>query len=331
MLMLSVGAPPDLIVRSQRASIDEVRHAEKCFGLASRYRAHPASRKRCRESADCGTAPWMHGFLNHGFRSTVAAATLTLIACGPAEQNSPPRTSSTITRQPEKPSEPQLDLATRNKNAYHAATAAADAGDFKKGISLLEALVPEAKEHTDDDMEFWIHNELTWLHWADGDLKGALTEVDAAKGALDRSAIDEPSKKKLKLHELWDRAYVDLEISIAAPPENRSTLYSKADDARNEYQELALAENDHDGMAVLEAFFAVRKNDGNHAKIAAKRVDIENDADLQDLYVLALALDLGGDLAAAQNARARICSGHEYLMKPLIVHQLARDGHACAP
>jgi hypothetical protein len=39
MLMLSVGAPPDLIVRSQRASIDEVRHAEKCFGLASRYGA----------------------------------------------------------------------------------------------------------------------------------------------------------------------------------------------------------------------------------------------------------------------------------------------------
>jgi hypothetical protein len=273
----------------------------------------------------------MHGFLSLGFRSTVAAATLTLMACGPAEQNSPARTSSTIARQPQKPSEPQLDLATRNKNAYHAATAAADAGDFKKGILLLEAIVPEAKEHTDDDMEFWIHNELTWLHWADGDLKGALAEVDGAKGALDRSTIDDPSKKKLKLHELWDRAYVDLEIANSASPENHDTLYSKADDARNEYQELALAENDHDGMAVLEAFFAVRKNDGNHAKLAAKRIDVEKDSDLQDLYVIALALDLGGDLAGAQNVRARICSGPVYLMKPLIVRQLAREGHACTP
>jgi hypothetical protein len=39
LLLLSVGAPPDLIVQSQRASIDEVRHAERCFALAARYGA----------------------------------------------------------------------------------------------------------------------------------------------------------------------------------------------------------------------------------------------------------------------------------------------------
>jgi hypothetical protein len=253
---------------------------------------------------------------------------LMLMACGANTPQSPPQTVATLPAI-EPPTAPPVDLPTRNKKAYHDAVVAADAGDFKKGISLLEAVVPEAKTHTDDAVEFWLHNELTWLHWADADLKGALAEIDAAKDALDRSSIDEPSKKKLKLHELWDRSYIDLEISVAAPPENHDTLYSKADDARNEYQELALAENDHDGMAVLEAFFAVRKNDGNHAKLAAKRVDIEHDSDLQDLYVIALALDLGGDSAGAQNVRARICSGHEYLMKPLIVRQLAREGHAC--
>lgn len=253
---------------------------------------------------------------------------MSAFGCG-SPTNEPPKTAVNVGLPPSAPSEPQLDLATRNKNAYRDATTAATAGDFKKGISLLGAIVPEAKEHTDDDMEFWLHNELTWLHWADGDLNGALAEVDGAKAALDRSSIDEPSKKKLKLHELWDRAYVDLEIANAAAPENHSTLYSKADDARNEYQELALAENDHDGMAVLEAFFAVRKNDGNHAKMAAKRVDVEKDSDLQDLYVISLAMDLGGDSAGAQNVRARICSGPVYLMKPLIVRQLAREGHAC--
>jgi hypothetical protein len=37
MLLLSVGAPPELAVLSQRASIDEVRHAELCFALSARY------------------------------------------------------------------------------------------------------------------------------------------------------------------------------------------------------------------------------------------------------------------------------------------------------
>jgi hypothetical protein len=37
MLMLGVGAPPDLVTDAQRASIDEVRHARACFSLARRY------------------------------------------------------------------------------------------------------------------------------------------------------------------------------------------------------------------------------------------------------------------------------------------------------
>jgi hypothetical protein len=42
MLMLSVGAPPELVVASQRASIDEVAHARDCFALAQRYGASAA-------------------------------------------------------------------------------------------------------------------------------------------------------------------------------------------------------------------------------------------------------------------------------------------------
>jgi hypothetical protein len=37
MLMLSFGAPPELIIASQRASLDEVQHARACFALARRY------------------------------------------------------------------------------------------------------------------------------------------------------------------------------------------------------------------------------------------------------------------------------------------------------
>jgi hypothetical protein len=37
MHLLSVRAPPELVVASQRASVDEVRHARACFALAARY------------------------------------------------------------------------------------------------------------------------------------------------------------------------------------------------------------------------------------------------------------------------------------------------------
>jgi hypothetical protein len=37
MLLVAVGAPPDLVIGSQRAGIDEVAHARGCFALARRY------------------------------------------------------------------------------------------------------------------------------------------------------------------------------------------------------------------------------------------------------------------------------------------------------
>jgi hypothetical protein len=37
MLLVAVGAPPEIIVGSQQASLDEVAHARGCFGLAKRY------------------------------------------------------------------------------------------------------------------------------------------------------------------------------------------------------------------------------------------------------------------------------------------------------
>jgi hypothetical protein len=39
MNLLSVGAPPELVTLSQRASLDEIHHARACFALAARYGA----------------------------------------------------------------------------------------------------------------------------------------------------------------------------------------------------------------------------------------------------------------------------------------------------
>jgi hypothetical protein len=56
---------------------------------------------------------------------------------------------------------------------------------------------------------------------------------------------------------------------------------------------------------------------------------VAKDSDLQDLYVIARALSANGEAAAAAEVRARICAGHEYLMKPLLLAEMAREGTGC--
>ena len=227
------------------------------------------------------------------------------------------------------PAPPPPDLRERYKVAYQDAVIAAKVGDLTKAVSLLLDLVPEAKTKPADDVEFWLRNELTWLRWARGDLAGALAEVDAARVVLDHATLPEAQLRALRLHERWDRAYLLLELAQKAPKASRAAALATARDARKSYDELAGPANDRDGMAVLEAFFALRADDGRAALAAAKRVNVEQDSDLQDLYVLAMALDAGGDHGAARFTRDRICSGKEYLMKPLILLQLPQE--ACRP
>jgi hypothetical protein len=227
-------------------------------------------------------------------------------------------------------SPPAVDLETRYKAAYEQATAAATGGDFARAAALLEGLVPEAKTRPDDDTEFWLHNELTWLCWARGDLRGALDEVDRAKATLDHALLADDRRRALRLHEIWDRSYLYLELSQAATL-TRKTLALSAGASRSEYDALARQANDRDGMAVLEAFFALGAGDARAAASAAKRVDVTKDDDAQDLYVIAMALDAEGEKDAAAGVRARICAARAYLMKPLIVHRLAVEGHGCTP
>jgi hypothetical protein len=63
---LSLGAPPDLIADAQRASLDEVAHAQACFALASRYAGSPLGP---------GTFG-MHGALEPTTLAEAAAATV---------------------------------------------------------------------------------------------------------------------------------------------------------------------------------------------------------------------------------------------------------------
>ena len=106
----------------------------------------------------------------------------------------------------------------RYKAAYERATAAAGKGDLPAAERELSALLDEALALEGDDTAFWLHNQLTWLRWAEGDLVGALGEVDSAKSALLRARLPESESARTGLHEKWDRAYLLLELAHDAHP-----------------------------------------------------------------------------------------------------------------
>src|SRR5262249_40991834 len=157
------------------------------------------------------------------------------------------------------------------------------------------------------------------IKWAQGDLDGAMAEVDAAKAALDHASLSEEKKVGLRLHELWDRAYLLLEVAMKKPAALRTLGMASANAAKLAYDQLATSQKDENGMAVLNAFFLVRQGKNAEALAASKKVDIEKDSDVQDLYVLRIAKDAGGDKPGAEAVVKKICSAKDYLMKPLIV------------
>jgi hypothetical protein len=76
----------------------------------------------------------------------------------------------------------------------------------------------------------------------------------------------------------------------------------------------------------LEAFFDLEDGQGAAARRAVAHVDVAKRGDVQDLYVIARALEAGGDAAGAEAVRARIRdSDNVYLGLAIYRRQLALD------
>jgi hypothetical protein len=198
--------------------------------------------------------------------------------------------------------------------AYLAATARLYQRDFAGAARELEALVDDARARHAPDRGVWPYNALTWVRWAEHDHAGALAENDRFAKAAEPLPPDD--RRGALLHYWWDRAYL-----LEEEPSTRG----EAAKARHEYESLARLPDQADGVAVLAAFFAVEEGDGVRALAEAKKVDANKDDDLQDLYVLQAAYDLGGDAATAAALRATIAKGNEYPMKPVILQRLELD------
>jgi hypothetical protein len=202
---------------------------------------------------------------------------------------------------------------TTTREAYARATTLLYQRDFDGALRVFQARVDAEHARGDLVKEAWLHNVMTWVRWAAGDHAGALAENEQVARVIADPSVSADDRHGTMLHYWWDRAYL-----LAEDPATRA----QADDARKAYVAIADPKAEHDGLAVLAAFFAVVDGDGAAALAAAQEVDAAEDDDLQDLYVLALARDAGGDHAGADALRAMIRKGNEYPMKPMILLRL---------
>jgi hypothetical protein len=155
-----------------------------------------------------------------------------------------------------------------------------------------------------------VYNCRTWIRWATGNKDAALAENEKLREIAER----DPKHGRLR-HYWWDRAYLLAD----------SGKLDEADAARAEFFRVADQPDDRESRFVLDAWLAVARGDGAAARKAAAEVDPAKDPDLQDWYVLARAMEAGGDKDGAEKLRAKIKQGQRYPMKPIIVRELARD------
>jgi len=214
------------------------------------------------------------------------------------------------------PSTPD-DAETAWRADYREAVALAAKDDLAGASALLArrgAALAAAGHH---DLAALVWNSTTWIRWAMNDLDGALAE-NARMGAAVDQVDDEEIAAGLRLHELWDRAYLLRDRADRVGDGERAAALSAADVARASYEIRAPADA-QDGTYILQAYFAWRAGDQAAAAAAARKVDLDSDTDAQDLYIAALALEGAGDAEAAAKLRARAAEAR-YIMRELLRH-----------
>jgi hypothetical protein len=111
----------------------------------------------------------------------------------------------------------------------------------------------------------------------------------------------------VRLKEHWHRAYLLRMIAQTRTGPEREALIGYAESARQQYMALAAPiDGLADSIAVLEAYFAFCDGVRSRMQEAAQRVNLAKDDDIEDLYLLQLALDGAGDTEAAAGVRNRM-------------------------
>jgi hypothetical protein len=190
---------------------------------------------------------------------------------------------------------------------YYDATVRAYQGDFQGAAQIMYDYI--AKVGPTARAAFDFHDAMIALRTADGDLMGALVECEEMVKAGTLGAWNSPDGDRMtlvKLKEHWHRAYLLRMIAQTLAGAEHQAFVEYAERARQDYVVLAAPLGLRDSIAVLDAYFAFCDENPARMREAARRVNIAEDDDVEDLYLVQLALDGAGDGGAAAAVRKRI-------------------------
>jgi hypothetical protein len=190
---------------------------------------------------------------------------------------------------------------------YYDATVRAYQGDYQGATKVMFDHI--VKVGPAERAAFDFHDAMIALRTAAGDLVGALVECEemvkaGTLGTWTSSDVDRMTLVKLKEH--WHRAYLLRMIAQTLTGAEREAILGYAERARQDYVALAAPLGLGDSIAVLDAYFAFCDGDRARMGEAARRVNLAEDDDVEDLYLTQLALEGTGDRDAAAAVRKRI-------------------------
>jgi hypothetical protein len=174
------------------------------------------------------------------------------------------------------------------------------AGDFERAATAYVATIPMLATHAELPDEFWSHNAMMMIREAQGDPAAALAENDQATLCAARGTWDPQGRERLAFQkDRWHRAYLTRMLAESRTGSTKQALVQYARAALDEYRATGFP----DSVAVLEAYFEALDGRGDLALAAAMRVDPSKDDDVEDLYLVVVGLEAGGDHAGAEAIR----------------------------
>jgi hypothetical protein len=173
-------------------------------------------------------------------------------------------------------------------------------GDFEHAAAALVTVIPTLAKHPELPDEFWSHNAMMMIREAQGDPAAALAENDQATLCAVRGTWDPQGRETLAFQkDRWHRAYLTRMLAESRSGSAKQALVAYAQAALDEYRPRGFP----DSVAVLDAYFGALDGKRDAALAAAKRVDPSKDDDPEDLYLVVVGLEAGGDHAAAEAVR----------------------------
>jgi hypothetical protein len=206
----------------------------------------------------------------------------------------PPAAPTTTVDDPHK-----LHIEARTKAAK-----SVEAGDLEAAATALVTVMPTLAKHPELADEFWAHNAMMMIRAGQGDPAAALAENDQATLAAERgtwSTAEERNDLAFQ-KDRWHRAYLTRMLAESRSGSTKTALVQYAEAALADYRTKGFP----DSIAILDAYFAALDGKKEAALTAAKKVDPVKNGDIEDLYLVVIGLEAGGDHPGAEAVRKQM-------------------------